>query len=76
MSLSPVEAANIIREALKSDLDLSRSTQVMVKRTGCKDIYEWCNEHPDMASALAEQLADIDGQVRNMSSRLESGDLS
>ena len=74
--MTPVEAANTIREAIKSDSDLARSTQLMVQRTGCRDIYQWCNEHPDMSVALAKQLDDINGQVRNMTSRLESGDLS
>lgn len=74
--MTPVEAAAIIRDKVKEDPDLRRATAGLVKRAGVQDIYEWCEQHPDYANALAEQLLDIDGQVRNMTSRLEHGDLS
>lgn len=73
---SPVEAAQKIRDAMKTDPDLTRSVQTMVQRTGCKDIFEWVNEHPDMAAAMADQLTDIDGQIANMNYLLANGDLS
>lgn len=73
---TPVEAAQTIRDAMKTDLDLTRSIQTMVQRTGCKDIFEWVNEHPDMAVAMANQLRDIDGQINNMNYLLANGDLS
>lgn len=73
---TPVEAAQNIHAAMKNDPDLARSVTGMVHRTGCKDVFEWVNEHPDMAIAMAEQLRDIEGQISNMDYLLANGDLS
>ena len=72
--MSPVAAANIIRDQMKADPDLSRSLAAMIHRTGATDIYQWCENNPAEALALAEQLVDIEGQISNMSYLLARGD--
>lgn len=74
--MTPVEAAATIRDAMKNDPDLSSAVRAMVHRTACKDVYEWVNEHPDMAVAMAEQLGDINGQIANMDTRIKRGELT
>jgi 2-oxo-4-hydroxy-4-carboxy--5-ureidoimidazoline (OHCU) decarboxylase len=73
---TPVEAAQKISDTMKKDPDLARSVTAMVHRAGCKDVFEWVNEHPDMAVAMADQLRDIEGQIANMDYLLANGDLS
>lgn len=75
-SMTPVEAAASIRDNLKNDPDLARAVRSMVERSEHADIYEWCGANPKQAVAIAEQLADIDGQINNMQARLDKGDLS
>lgn len=74
--MTPVEAAAAIRDQMKEDPDLRRVVAGMVGRSGCSDIYQWCEKHPKEAVALAEQFADIDGQIANMNYLLSQGDLS
>jgi hypothetical protein len=74
--VTPAEAALTIRDAMKDDPDLRRAVQVMVERSGSADVFDWVDEHPDMALALADQVKDVDGQIANMTERLAHGDLS
>lgn len=74
--MTHVEAAATLRDKMKYDPDLSRALQAMVERSGQADIYEWCEANPDMAIKIAEQALDVDGQITNMQSRINQGDLS
>jgi len=74
--MTETEAAVIIRDAMKADLDLARAVRTTVELAGCQDHYEWVGENPSMAIALATQLEDINSQIGNMEERLSRGDLT
>ena len=74
--MSPAEAAATIREAMRHDHTLTTVINAQNLREGYNDIYEWCDDHPEMAIALAEQVADIAGQISEFDRRLNRGDLS
>jgi hypothetical protein len=74
--MSPVEAAAIIRESMKTDPDLRRAVMALSSRAGFDSPYDWCEANPKEAVSLAETLVDIDGQISNMAYLLSNGDLS
>lgn len=74
--MTETEAAVALRDAMTKDVDMRRSITAMVQGAGCKDVYEWCEQHPDMAIALANQVIDIESQISEFETRLSQGDLS
>ena len=71
-----VEAVNYLRERRQQDPDLQWMLATMIERAGFDDLFDWADEHPDMAIALAAQAMDADDQFGEFERRLSTGDLS
>jgi len=74
--VTPVEAAHFLMDAGQRDPDLRRALAGMVERSGCDDLVDWVEEHPDMAAKVAESVQEIDSQITEFGERLARKDLS
>ena len=74
--MSPVEAADLLRQAMQFDPDVRMMVMTAVERKGYDDFFNWVDANPDEAIALAEQFADLEEQLDEFESRLSTGDLS
>lgn len=74
--MTPLDATDLLRRRMREDDDVKLMVSVAVTTSGNTDLFDWAEEHPDLAIMLAESVTDLDDQTSEFERRLSTGDLS